>query len=170
MLAARRLFVNQKVHESFGDQFDRTDGSTLGAPWIDVVPGFTIQFADTWAHADHAAISVVDSGHADLTITAIVGDFPQQGVCFRLTDASNYWYVSRDGIYKLVAGASSLQASIVLDSGYVPQIILSGPSITVNATAGQHVTLTDSFNQTATKHGVWANSLGGNIQEFAWNT
>lgn len=160
------------------DNFNRSnrtlDTDTLSDgvhTWSDQGGGWNIlsNVADTGAGTlNHMVInpgcSDVDVG---VTVATIVGTNSGQGVCFRWTDTSNYWqaWLSTDRLTltKREAGTNAQVATASLTGG-------NGDSIRVHA-VGDQISVyrtpnggseslvisaqTSSFNQTATRHGVF---------------
>ena len=101
------------------------------------------------------------------------------GLVFRMSDASNFWllWANQGGGYKLmkcVAGVYTAAAAsaTVAAAGDVLAVTLSGASISATVNGTVMATLTDTFNQTATLHGVRASansSVGAAVafDEFA---
>lgn len=117
--------------------------------------------------------AVIDAGVANGTVQATLqgtvssGGAGGGGVAFRMTDANNGWFTEADGtsgyLYKVAGGGFSIVASyggwVV---GDVVSVVLSGTSIIVKKNGVQVASVTDSFNSTATKHGL--RDYGGNIR------
>lgn len=83
------------------------------------------------------------------------------GVIFRWSDANNFWLATKNELKKVVAGVKQDPASGVASwSAFLPDerltVTLSGSSITVKRDGVTIATATDSFNSTATRHGVVA--------------
>lgn len=84
------------------------------------------------------------------------------GILFRLSDTNNYWMASRGKLQKLVAGVLTTVATYTrLPVGSRMFVQAVGSVLTVYAYPGnagapvQVATATDSFNSTATNHGVY---------------
>ena len=112
-------------------------------------------------------IAVVNGTSADGTVQATMAQAVSDGcgLAVRATDLNNYWLFRLSAanayqIYKVVAGSPTSAGSGTLTqtaSGNIIKLVMSGNSITpyVNGVAG--TTVTDAFNATATKHGLWDN-------------
>lgn len=86
------------------------------------------------------------------------------GVIFRYSDASNFYLVTHDKVIKRTAGVdSNLFTWAAVPNGTNLLVELSGDTITVkNADTGSTLgTTSNSFNNTATKHGVGFSSASG---------
>lgn len=90
----------------------------------------------------------------------------QHGLLFRLSDQNNFWFVSRDWLGKCVAGTISYLTSWpTLVDGSRVVVNLNGNTITVNQYQSKPsgsswavstlVTRSDSFNASATNHGLY---------------
>lgn len=115
----------------------------------------------TAATAD--AGEVIDSGvpNATYQATAVNGANGSFGLVFRYADALNFWVVQTIGstLYtrKFVAGVyTDVTNTVTLAANDVYTVIASGTSITVKQNGVTIRTLTDSFNQSATKGGLLA--------------
>lgn len=157
---------------SIADSFTRTDStSNLGGSW-----GTT---AGTWGIRSNTAypVSQPGSGFAyapypvgasdgtasvDLVGTAI--DTGANGLMVRGTDPNNYFGFRLGGNqvqpYKVVAGATNGLPSIPATHNNTGPVTLSvqmsGSTFTVKLNGTTVGTFTDTFNQTATNHGLWA--------------
>lgn len=88
------------------------------------------------------------------------------GLCFRITDASNLFMVEQTSVaaspgdftlYRRQAGAWNTigtASGIVRASGDPMSVVLNGASIAVQINGVSIITVSDSFNSTATKHGM----------------
>lgn len=173
MLASARL---RTVTPSSGstiyvsDTFTRADSSSsLGT--ADTGQAWTA-LAGTWGISSNKAYkvtasaqgyAVIDSLHADCTVAVTVSGASMTaggGVTFRASDASNLWFVDIDGtgssIYKNQTGSltNMLSGMAGFTAGDVMSVVLLGTSIIVKKNGTQIGSLTNSFNSTATKHGL----------------
>lgn len=110
--------------------------------------------------------AVVDSGVSDGDVQVTVatqqtgGD--NQGLVFRLTNGGNWWRAVNDGsnlyLEKYVnAGLSTVSfTGVTVANGDTIKVNLSGSTIKVYYNGTLKITATDSFNSTATKHGIHA--------------
>jgi endoglucanase len=170
------------------DNFNRTDNTTsLGtAP-----TGGTWQTKGTWGIQSNSARylatgsatgsfrhATLDVGAADVTVQASVAiTAGEQGICFRMTDAENYLLMrmggNANGNYELfrIQGGSGSQLTSVAATGsptapYLLKVVLSGSTITPYVNGVAQTPITSTFNQTATRHGLWAAGNGtGNAYE-----
>lgn len=114
--------------------------------------------------ANGGALATLDSTiadgivEADLIVTAAGGEI---GLVFRLSDTSNYFFTSQSGsgtLQKVVTGSATTLGNIPnLVAGDHVRIICSGSSIAVDVNGQIRLQVTDTFNQTATKHGFYSN-------------
>lgn len=79
-----------------------------------------------------------------------------QGIIFRYTDDNNYWRATRSSIVKKVSGVLTSVGtySKAVADGDRLKVVMQGSVITVYRNGVQVYTVTDSFNSTATKHGM----------------
>lgn len=79
-----------------------------------------------------------------------------QGIVFRYSDDSNYWRATRSAIVKRVSGTLTSVGtySTPIADGDRLTVKMQGSAITVYRNGVQVYTATDSFNSTATKHGM----------------
>jgi hypothetical protein len=160
---------------SRSDNFNRADSSTLGTPsdsgsdWVSALGGgasFGIagnqakETFDGGVAADYLECGSAD-GEVQVTLT-VFGD--QMGVCGRLTDGANFFWVrvySGAGLdlYRREASANNNIGSY----GYTPangdviKLVMSGNSLSVYLNGTLRIgPVTDAFNNTATKHGMFA--------------
>lgn len=120
----------------------------------------------------------VDTGQASgtVTVSAALGATGATGcgIMFRMTDANNYWLLWIDGanrvdVYKVVANVSTTRANIVIASNTAAhdlRVVLSGHSIVATYGGVSVANLTDSFNATATKHGMRAYANTATFDNF----
>ncbi len=175
------------------DSFNRTDstsnlGSTDGAGTLD--PLAWVRPSSTWGIlSNHAYVSslvsraraYVDLGiaNADLqvTITTAAAD---GGLMFRYVDTSNYWTFYGNGVsnnytlLKVVAGSTTVIGSTAVQSNNdTLRVVMNGNQIdTYKKTSGGSfvavLSTTDSFNATATKHGMYADT-SANMRWDDWS-
>lgn len=158
------------------DDFNRADStSSLGTPsdggssWVAA--------AGTWGiNSNRGYLATSSGGQETAYLESSVADVDVQvtlavsgsdyGVCARLTDASNNLIGIRSGasdyrIYKRVAGSfTQLGSTVAVTSanGDVMKFTANGSSLTLYQNGVSKVTATDSFNNTATKHGLRSNA------------
>lgn len=153
-------------------------GSSWGATFstYSTLPAITIQSNRAGVPNGAVAVgcSVIESGLADVSISGQflipVGDgVGGTGIIFRYTDAthyliaelsSNFTATPNTGTIKLVRrnGTNTTlttvsNVNLIHNTLYPFQLILSGDSITLYV-AGKTATATDTFQATATKHGI----------------
>lgn len=168
------------------DSFNRTDAALaqaeVGGSWTALAGTATVSSgtlkADTYVSTEAAV--VVDSGtpqaivQATLT-TAALGT----GLVLRASDAANLWRfeaeATRFALYKRVANVNTLAGTISLTpaSGNVMKASLEGNQILLYINGTLQATITDAFNQTATKHGLIFHSTGtaARLDDFyVWST
>lgn len=171
---------------SRSDTFDRSNNaSSLGTPsdggsaWVT---------SDTWgivgnaaynAGANSQSTAVLESSLSDVTIQvtmATVSGVGAGAISARWTDASNYLLVhiapssNVVALFKNVAGSFTLLGSIsvVVSDGDVFSLICNGSTLTVKQNGITRITATDSFNLTATKHGLRSDSnSAGRFNDFS---
>jgi len=132
-------------------------------------------------------LAYLETGISDFTITATVtpfnsgGNRGDPGILFRYTDTSNYWYLypESDGpifvINKYVAGVATtmmIMKSFPMSSGGKLNVRIDGigENIIFYINGVEIVTVTDSFNQTATKHGVYLRKSNAPASPPSWNS
>jgi hypothetical protein len=161
------------------DTFDRADSATsLGTP-SDGGAAWTAH-SGTWGIISNQAYVAVGNGGymaasleasaADVDVRLTVGGAAEVnywGVCARLTDDSNYLWVGRGGgnwnLRKRVAGTDTALGTytVGVNNGDAVRLSLSGNSLSVYLTpsgGGELLVIgpvTESFNGTATRHGLW---------------
>lgn len=158
---------------------DTTSGmgtSNTGQTWNEIT--------GTWGISSNQAYlpsgvgqAVIDSGKADATIqvTWIAAALGTQRprLIFRCTDANNYWFIDPVDantlqLYKNVAGGSTQvgsNATHAWASGDVVKVVTSGNSISVYINGVLAIgPVTDSFNASATSHGIGVISNGASLR------
>ena len=163
------------VHDTFTD----TDGvdlsahtpdvDSVGGGWIDDTTAVEIQ-SNQAAGVGNDASSWIDAGNADVTVE-VTRHTPISNRALRLmgrlTDTSNYIYlnISARGtdassfrLFRREAGAGTTIASgtytVNISSTYNVKLAMSGSSVSAYLDDGTPLTATETFNQTATKHGL----------------
>lgn len=142
--------------------------SALGGTWgISANQAYFVTGGTT-----NSLYAVVDSGLADTTVqvTIAVTDVTEEPrVVFRAVDVNNLWIVSTSGVvYKRVAGSYTSAATFThtFVNGDIVSVVLLGNSITAKVNGTTVATVTDSFNATATKHGIGQLLLNTNVTRF----
>lgn len=167
------------------DTFTDADGTSLTSHTMDVGPGWTV-YAGSWdVRNDKTEITAstginaaaADSGHSDATVRADVTPGNNScGIVGRLTDVNNYWWAECDNngqAFRLVEyNAASVinrgQVSLTVSgsSTYTVQAVFSGSNITVTLNGGNAISYSSAtFNQTATRHGLWSYNLTGDTHD-----
>jgi hypothetical protein len=155
---------------SVRDTFTRSDSSvTMGTAETGQV---WAPNSGVWGITRHLAYSltgvqsttVVDTGYADCVIEVTLFISGDAGPCFRSTDDNNNWVWSDfdSKLYKRVAGAYTLVGTGIgggMDGGVI-RVVLDGSTITVYRNGVLLVTASDSFNASATSHGLRDQSGG----------
>lgn len=150
------------------DDFNRADNATTlgtaptGQTWEVLTPGAIFGITGgkayrTSAGTTNQAIAVINSGVADGDIEVTLDTGADSGVCWRATDDSNYFFVaSQNGvIYRRQAGGFNEVAAFVGSAGGgTYRIEMRGNTFTIFKDGAQRATFTDSFQNTATKHGL----------------
>jgi hypothetical protein len=159
------------------DNFNRTDSATaLGTPsdggsaWSALSGTWGIS-SNKGYHVDGTGQSaaVLDAGAGDCTVqVTISGSVGDDGFIFRATDNSNYFVYTYGGgaLYRQQAGSFTLIAvSSAPFSGVVNpttlKAVLAGSAINIFQDGALVLTVSDSFNATATKHGLRSNGSSG---------
>lgn len=152
------------------DSFNRADGAIgtadTGEVWS-VLSG-------TWTIASNQAkegtttstqhLAVLDCGVSDgavqVTIPSVAAGSANAGLSFRASDVSNHWRLISDSsgtyIEKKVAGTFTTMASYapVATDGDVLRVVMLGSLVGAYRNGTPLGCVTDSFNSTATKHGL----------------
>jgi hypothetical protein len=166
---------------SIVDTFNRPDSSTtLGttsdghATWVTTstnnVPwGITSNAAQMFGGLGEDAQAYVESGSPGGTVQATLATLDsvtgarRAGPMFRWSDHLNYWYISctdvagASQLIKRVAGTKTIVGSAFTTTvGDIVTVSLSGGSVSVAVNGTTVTAVSDSFNQTATKHGMYS--------------
>ncbi len=186
------MFLHYKEFPSIGilsgtpgplrqDTFNRGDTTDIGTPsdggsaWEEIAgTGWGVtgnQGYDSSSGAGH--IAVLESSNAIVsvrcTFNSVAGDGGDCGLVLRLSDSSNYIFLTFSesinyfALTKIVAGVTTtLDVDTVdtADGDVIRLEVTSGDVITVYQNDVERLTATDSFNSSATKHGLWANFDG----------
>jgi hypothetical protein len=159
------------------DNFNRADSSAaLGTPsdggsaWVSQFSGGGVGWGISGNKgydqydAGGTGIATLDSSSADTTVQATLSAVGNEiGLVARFSDTSNYLFIrarSSDGytLFKRVAGSATSLGNYAGTpaNGDVLALVMSGSSLTVQVNGVSRITATDSFNNTATLHGLWA--------------
>lgn len=162
---------------SIFDHFARADSSTTlntsdsGDTWTAQNGTWGVSSGRAYLPTGSSAgIATLNGGTGDATVEVIasaVGGSGQGngGLVFRFSSTSNYWRLLLDGtsgqifLQKVVSGsASTVWNGSSFTAGDRLSVILSGSSIAAQKNGTTLTTATDSFNSTATNHGLWINN------------
>jgi hypothetical protein len=157
------------------DSFNRANSGSLGSAdtgqaWSLLAGTFGItsnQASGTNGVQSHATI---DAGISDCTVAVdavvFVPSIGETGMCFRATDTNNLWITNTTGLFKRVAGSFTSMGSFAYVAGDRISAVLSGSSIVMKKNGVTILSVTDSFNSTATKHGLRVNSDGTSVSRW----
>jgi hypothetical protein len=124
---------------------------------------------------DGNCAAVLDAGVADANISVQLNDVnggSTQGIVFRATDAHNFFFArgfnTNIQVFRIQAGALVQLGSYAggINEGDVLAVELLGPGIVVKQNGILRLTLTDSFNQSATRHGLFTDSTAPGFKHF----
>lgn len=157
------------------DSFNRANGAIgtadTGQTWATTNGGSSYSISSNQVapaligSAQHTPC-VIDAGKSDGIVSCdYASSVSGTGLVFRLVDDANFWLVLVfDGtMYKKVAGSYTFVASVTAGNG-TWTAELDGTSIVVKNNGVQQASVTDSFNQTGTKHGF--SSVNSNTQRY----
>lgn len=156
-----------------GDNFTRADSTTTMGSTPTGALAWT-PLSGTWGISGNQAYNVsgggneivcIDSGKADCTISMTVGNGNnlQGGLVFRASDNNNLYFITNGyEIYRKQGGgftsvSAGFPVNLAWAAGDVVTVVLKGPQIIIRRNGVTVVTYTDTFNQTATKHGLRSN-------------
>lgn len=159
---ARRILAKDDFNRA--DNVSSLGNADTGQTWQQLlgiwgISGNNVNLSTT---ADPSLV-VIDSLFSNGLVSAQLKNMvavKQIGLVFRLTDTSNYLRIVVDPtsltLFKRVAGALTTLATYTrtMVSGDVVGIELKGPNISTIVNGNVIGIVTDSFNQTATKHGL----------------
>lgn len=158
------------------DSFNRADSTTTmgstdtGQTWLpnSGTWGITGNLAYLPSAAGGQNTTVVESSVSDCTVQLTLTTFDDCGACVRSTDDANNFICNNANLFKRVTGSfTSLGAfSSGFTDGNVQAVVLSGTSIIVKQNGTSVLSVTESFNQTATQHGLRANTAGTSAARF----
>ena len=185
------LLPGRKVHVRAAYPFDTfTDGAGLGLAahtpdssdysWTAQLGSFAIAVGGVHVSISGSGsdqVATMDMAHADITIgcdiTRASDTIDHPGLTFRLSNTSNYLYARITGtaieIRKVDGGADSLIDSTAhtwaTQTRKFMQIALHGTSIRVFVDGAEINDTTSTFNQTATKHGLFADGAADHLYD-----
>jgi hypothetical protein len=158
------------------DTFTRADSATslgtadTGGAWTALSGTWGISSNQAYKPAGTTGIAYIDSGKADCkiqvdhsTVSGVNG-----GLAFRIVDASNYWLASGNQLWKVQSGSFIAQGGTYLSftNGQTMQVVLNGSLITVLKNGVAVATAVDSFQSTATKHGLRTDNTTARFDNF----
>lgn len=171
------VMAKPRTFATITDSFNRADStSTMGS--TDTGQTWTYQ-SGTWGITSNTAYPVTASGQLTAVVESSVSDCTVQvthstagsspGLCWRATDDNNYWLVAGLTAYKRVAGGfTSMGSTGGIADGDVLSVVLSGASHVIKKNGSTVLTISsDSFNQTATKHGLRAQVNNSRFDNFS---
>ncbi|MDD9266039.1 fibronectin type III domain-containing protein [Paenibacillus sp. GCM10023248] len=166
------------------DSFTRADGN-LGGTITEVGNKTWIALAGTPTIASNVVkpglsngLAVVDAGVSDCSVEAKFVNIVAAAtrLAFRVTDANNWWFVQgasgtgKYELYKKNAGSyvAVKSGGISYANNDIVKVVLLGSSIKVfvNGVEDTALATTDTFNQSATQHGLAANSATTTLDDF----
>jgi len=124
---------------------------------------------------DGNCAAVLDTGISDANISVRLNDVnggSTQGIVFRATDANNFFFArgfnTNIQVFRKQAGVLVQLGSYAggISEGDVLTVELLGPEIVVKQNGSVRLTLRDSFNQRATRHGLFTDSTSSSFKDF----
>lgn len=169
-LAARSVIVS--------DSFDRTDNAAslgiaeTGQAWTNNAGVMGITSNQAKRQTAVVAVSTVNAGVSDCTISVDLNVQLNAGIAFRLSDPSNYLMArifttdSLLQVYTIINGAATLIGSYAFTPtvGHVYNLAVqcNGPSIVVLLDGVERVNVSSTHNQTVTNHGITVRNSSAN--------
>jgi hypothetical protein len=91
-----------------------------------------------------------------VTFGSTVPSGTDAGIVFRMVDLTSYWRAGMTGLYKVTGSSAALVGNYSTPCAPGDRLVvqLSGNNITVFRNGSQVLTTTDSYNSTATIHGI----------------
>ena len=149
------------------------DVDVVGGGWTDADAGITIE-SNKASDNDVTALSVIDSGEADVVITATMviqgGGSGFNGLVFRYQDSTHYFiagcdllndvtavWINNAGFSQIANPAHNYTAGETVNL----RVTLSGSSIKVDIDGVNEVDITNTNFATATSHGLYNDAAGG---------
>lgn len=125
----------------------------------------------------------LESGVSDCTVKAVLNksdasnNLNRFGIAFRISDASNFIYAyfitsSQARLFKFEAGVGTQIGSatgLTETNGDSLSAVLSGTSIIIKHNTNTIISVTETFNQTATKHGLYWEAGGSAASVCRWD-
>lgn len=162
------------------DTFDRADNalglgtpSDAGSDWVQIGSSFLTIVSNRCLSAT-AGAEYLESSTSDIyNQLTIITKSTADGLFIRATDGSNYILMNTSGgqyyLWRYEAAGYNLldgPAGTAAD-GDVWKLEGNGSALKGYINAVQILTGTDSFNLTATKHGIWSNASGGIYDDYS---
>lgn len=161
------------------DNFNRPDGPGLGTPsdggtaWTNLAAGWAIE-SDVRAVANSGtALAVLEASASNVLISATPG-IATIGLVCRVTDVDNYIYMRVRGgdseirLFRVEGGVSTLIGLYSASLAVVPyQLRCEGNAIKCYENSVERLNVTESFNNTATKHGIHANVVFTTLDDLS---
>jgi hypothetical protein len=168
------------------DDFNRADSTTAigtattGQTWTALNGTWGISSNQAYLTANvGGAIAVVDSGQANCEVEVVysITNVQSKVIC-RASTLSNYIVFNSDGTLSKVVNGSfttlgTMSPAPSLASGDIIKITLNGNNITAkvnDGAKGSVLTVTDTFNNTITKHGIGAANTTSRFDNFKITT
>lgn len=159
------------------DSFNRADNSVTpgnadsGQAWVTQGASvFGIQSNQLKSGSAASGYAYIDSGLSDCEVTIkYVTMFTAQRLLLRWVDVNNEVYLdtstSTAGLTKRVAGTTTSLGSFPMAAGDTVRVVMAGSSIKVYLNGVLKQSITETFNQTATKQGVKTSPAFGSIYD-----
>lgn len=174
-LAARKLRMTAPAAGgvTITDSFNRASSTTTmgntdtGETWVPNSGTWGIAIDDqAYASVASQSTTVVESGVSDCTVEVTLDVVSDSGLCLRSTDNNNHFVTNATTLFRKQSGSFTAIGtfSTGFGSGNVIKAVLSGTSIEIFRNGSSVLSVTSSFNQTATKHGLRSN--GANLPRF----
>jgi hypothetical protein len=134
-----------------------------GQVWSSVTGAFTVDgFLDGTVHPTNAGTRSIATitAQSDCQVAVTFKTSPDagmtQGIIFRESSSANYWRAGRTTLRKFVTGTPTTVATYTTPFSDLDRmtVVLNGSAITVLRNGVQVAAVTDSFNSTATNHGI----------------
>lgn len=146
------------------DTFNRADSTTslgtadTGQVWTVPTTGAVWGISANRAYLTNTtaqSLAVVETGVADCTVSVTMPVVGDAGLCFRVIDDNNNFVLTASQLYKRVAGSFTAVVTFsTIVAGDRVSVVLSGATIVVKVNGADVASTTDTYNQTATRHGL----------------
>lgn len=163
------------------DSFDRATvthslgTADTGQVWTNINAALGIEANQARHSADPGeGAAHLDSGASDVTITCEMLHGGNNGLIFRSLDGNNYLLTralnDKVEVYRRVAGSyaqvGQTLATFTVGQTYTFKVVASGSTIDVYVDGSLQLTVTDSFQSTLTRHGLWGAGTGVRWDNF----